>query len=119
MHMDTAIHRQFTGVRNARILKNLEALLGETKAMVWMRIPVVPGLNNSEEEIAEIGAYLRSLPRRIEKVSLLAFHQYGAGIYPALGKPYRWADQIADREEKIEIFKRQLEAFSFNVEIGR
>jgi pyruvate formate lyase activating enzyme len=118
-HMDTAMHQMFTGVLNGVILRNLAAILQETNAVVWVRIPVIPAFNNSEETIVAMAALLSSLPRPIEKVSLLPFHQYGAGKYPALGRPYPWFDQVPDPEERIENLKHCLETFNLNVEIGR
>jgi pyruvate formate lyase activating enzyme len=118
-HLDPAIHRQHTGVSNLVILKNLEALLQQTRVGVWIRIPVIPSFNFADETIAGIGAYLRALPRPVEKVSLLPFHQYGAGKYAALGRPYRWLDQSPVTEERIEELRQCLVAFGLQVEIGR
>jgi pyruvate formate lyase activating enzyme len=118
-HMGTAMHQKFTGVPNRVILQNLGAILRETDATVWVRIPVIPAFNNEEETIVAMAAYLCSLPRPIEKISLLPFHQYGAGKYPALGRSYHWSDQAPDPEERIEFLKHRLETFNLNVEIGR
>jgi pyruvate formate lyase activating enzyme len=118
-HMDPATHRKFTGVSNQLILRNLVSILQDTSASVWIRIPVIPGFNNSEAAISAIGAFLCTLPRPVEKVSILPFHQYGASKYPALGKPYAWNGQRPDTAEKIEKFKHQLVALNLNVEVGR
>lgn len=118
-HMDAAIHRKHTGVSNTVILENLKSLLRETKAAVWIRIPIIPSFNHSDEAITAIGAFLTSLPRPVEKVSILPFHQYGASKYPALGRPYPWSDQKTDSNDRIQEIKHLLASFELNVEIGR
>ena len=45
-HMDDAAHRAWTGTGNALILENLRALAGSAGARLWIRVPVVPGVND-------------------------------------------------------------------------
>jgi pyruvate formate lyase activating enzyme len=118
-HMDAAIHRRYTGVSNLRMLKNLQAIMQQTRVAVWVRIPVIPGFNHTREAISAMGAFLCSLPRPVEKVSLLPFHQFGAGKYIALGRPYHWCEYQPDTEESIALLKRNLEKFNLHVEVGR
>ncbi len=118
-HLDADIHRKVTGVSNQRILHNLSRIMKETTTPVWIRIPLIPDFNNSPGAITAIGKFLVSLPRPVEKVSLLPFHQYGAGKYPALGRQYQWREQPIDSPEKIEQLKQSLTTLDLNVEIGR
>ena len=118
-HLDSAIHQKYTGVSNTQILSNLQTILKETNTTVWIRIPIIPGFNQSEDAISAIGTYLHSLPRPIEKVSLLPFHQYGSGKYIALGRPYRWSDKSIVPEEEMTAYKSRLAKFNLQVEIGR
>jgi pyruvate formate lyase activating enzyme len=117
--MDANVHQEFTGVSNHRILENLRSILLETRIAVWVRIPIIPGFNHSEEAIAAIGEFIHALPRPVEKVSLLPFHQFGAGKYAALGRPSRWAGQAPLSEENVTGFKRWLEGSNLKVDIGR
>ncbi len=118
-HIDSDLHRLHTGVPNRRILTNLEALLRDTKVSVWIRIPVIPGFNHSMEAITAIGYYLKTLDRPVEKVSLLPYHSYGAGKYPALGRAYHWPDQTTVQEEMLADFIKYLTGLQLRVEIGR
>ncbi len=81
--MDAEKHKHYTGVANTRILENLSALL-KTSACVWVRIPVIPSVNDAEEEIAAIRAFLdeHGFP---EKVEPLPYHRIGEHKYGALG----------------------------------
>ncbi len=118
-HMDAGIHQKYTGVPNLRIIKNLQAILGETQVAVWVRIPVIPGFNHTQQAIGAIGAYLRGLPRPVDKVSILPFHQFGAGKYPALGRPYYWSEYQSDSEDRIVQLMRCLDGLGLRIEVGR
>ena len=64
-----------TGVSNAQILANLRRL-GDVHDRVWVRVPVVPGINDSVEHLRAIGDLAASL-RGVEKVCLLPYHPLG------------------------------------------
>ena len=82
--LDSEKHKRYTGVDNARILSNLKALC-ELGARVWVRIPIIEGVNDSEEELVGIREMLSSLGG-VERVELLPYHAMGEHKYEALGK---------------------------------
>ena len=57
-HMDPVEHRRLTGLDNAVVLENLHQVLASGKS-VRIRIPLMPGLNDSEENIRAIADVLR------------------------------------------------------------
>ena len=81
---DSAVHQQYTGVGNERILENLQTLLA-LGAPIWVRIPTIPTVNASVEEMKKIKAFLdaNGAPRKVE---LLPYHAMGEGKCTALGK---------------------------------
>ena len=81
--MDPQSHKKYTGVWNYRILENLRQLL-TAGAKVWIRVPVIPGINDGAQEREAREAFLRNLPRA-EKVEYLPYHSMGENKYPALG----------------------------------
>ncbi len=83
--IDPALHRQYTGVSNAGILTNLEALVARRRA-VTVRIPVVPGVNDTEEEMEQFARVLGGIGRL--PVELLPYHRIGAEKYWRLGLTY-------------------------------
>lgn len=83
--MDTEVHRRWTGQGNEQILGNLRAL-AKTGAQIMVRTPVIPGVNDTEEDICEIMDFLEECG--IRKYGILPFHQYGSGKYEAAGIPY-------------------------------
>ncbi len=79
-----ALHKEGTGVSNTRILENLARLSEETEAEIIVRVPVIGGYNDTDEEISKIAAVLA--PLRIRSVELLPYHAMGEHKYAAIGK---------------------------------
>jgi pyruvate formate lyase activating enzyme len=88
-HHDGAKHREGTGADNVLILENLKFSL-EGGSSVVVRIPVIPGYNDSLADAAEFTALIKSMG--IEKVQLLPFHQFGKGKYSLLNMVYEYSE---------------------------
>ncbi len=82
-HADSAEHRKLTGQGNEPILDNLR-FLSEHGAKIEIRIPFVPGCNDSDENMERTGAFLGTL-RGIECVKLLPYHALARTKYAACG----------------------------------
>jgi pyruvate formate lyase activating enzyme len=82
--MDDALHRQATGVGNERILENLRRL-GQGGAPVWVRVPVIPGFNDTEGNMRGLRGFLAGLPA-VARLDLLPYHGLGAGKNASLGR---------------------------------
>lgn len=74
-HMNSEEHRKITGVPNEIILENLYKL---DKAEKWIeiRVPVIPGYNDSEENIMAVANFIAKL-RSVRRVKLLPYHKLG------------------------------------------
>ena len=81
--MDNARHKTFVGVGNDLILTNLRKLL-KAGVRVWVRVPVIPDVNDTAEEMERLAAFLDTAGRP-EKVELLPYHAMGEHKYTALG----------------------------------
>ena len=99
--MDTDIHKQYTGVGNELILENLAKLL-KREARVWVRVPVIPEINDNEENAQMIKAFFEANGYP-EKVELLPYHAMGEHKYAALGKNTEKFD--VPSKEKLEKLK--------------
>jgi len=82
--MDQARHRRHTGVSNALILENLRAL-GGVHDNIWIRVPVIPGLNDDAAELEAIAGVAGSI-RGVRQVNLLPYHRIGTHKFERLGQ---------------------------------
>jgi pyruvate formate lyase activating enzyme len=84
--MDCAKHKEFTGVGNELILNNFKAVR-ETypKLSIRVRTPVIPGFNDTAEQIQAIVDFLK--PYDVE-YELLPYHRLGTQKYTNMGKDY-------------------------------
>lgn len=83
-HLDPVMHKKKTGVDNKKILKNL-SLLSETGLEIWVRIPVIPGFNDTIDFHTQASEFLSQLPGKISRVDLLPFHNWCQDKYGWLG----------------------------------
>lgn len=81
---DSEKHKKYVGVGNNLILKNLKMLF-DMDAKIWIRIPIIAGINDSTEEMKKIKSFLDSVGI-FEKIELLPYHAMGENKYFALGK---------------------------------
>lgn len=103
---DSEVHRVYTGVDNERILSNLACLLERRAERMWVRTPVIPGVNDHRENMEAMGRFLAGYP--IARVELLPFHDIGQSKYEALGEDYDFAGAELITKERMEEFRRIL-----------
>lgn len=114
-HLDPHVHREVTGVDNQLILANLRRLT-QYGGRVILRTPVIPGFNDSTEQLLAIGRY--SLEVGIQEMHLLPYHRFGAGKYRLLSRDYPFQGVRELAKEKIEAFKRCLASEGLDVKTG-
>lgn len=84
--MDDDRHRAATGVSNRIILDNLKRL-SEMHAAIWIRVPVIPGVNDDEANFAATAEFLAPLAG-IRQVDLLPYHPTGEAKFARVGMTY-------------------------------
>ncbi len=92
------VHQELTGVGLERILGNLD-LLATSGARIWLRCPIIPGLNDAESHFQAIAKLQQKYPA-IERVHLLTWHTMGLAKFKRLGKPVP-AELPADSVEEV------------------
>jgi pyruvate formate lyase activating enzyme len=80
--IDRQAHLHYTGVDNDLILSNLEVLGASGKPFV-IRVPMVPGVTDTDENLAGIASAVENMPG-LEEVDLLPYNR-------AAGAKYRYA----------------------------
>lgn len=104
-HMDPEQHRRLTGQDNTIILTNLREVL-RSGVPVHIRVPLMPGLNDSEENIAAMAAMLHEFGRG--EVDVLPSHSFGRSKYSALCRdvPNVRSYDPAELKEALDRFAR-------------
>jgi pyruvate formate lyase activating enzyme len=114
--MDDARHRQFTGVSNAPILSNLQALSQRRSAIV-IRVPLIPRINDDEENLRQIGAFAAALLHLLW-VDLLPYHSMSGDKYERLGVTYPLPEIRPPSAEKVAEAAQMLRDFGLEVRVG-
>lgn len=81
-HMDPEAHKRLTGVDNTGILANLRTLLEADGGKVRIRMPLMPNLNDGDENIAAMSDFLRRFG--CDNVDVMPCHFFGRSKYLAL-----------------------------------
>lgn len=85
--MNPAEHRKLTGVSNQLILDNAWRIVAEGTPFI-IRVSLIPGVNDYEEDVRAIGSFAASLKDGVE-VNLLPYHRLGMSKYDSLDREYR------------------------------
>ncbi|MEW5735324.1 MAG: glycyl-radical enzyme activating protein [Thermodesulfobacteriota bacterium] len=102
-HLDPDLHKRMTGVDNRLILENLARLAKERRAELWIRIPVIPGFNDSLEFHLQAADFIANLPGPVARVDLLAFHNWCQDKYDWLGMDWNLRETEAMDPGMLEI----------------
>ncbi|MEI8347744.1 MAG: glycyl-radical enzyme activating protein [Pseudomonadota bacterium] len=84
--MDTQKHQQLAGVGNELILNNLKRL-AQIHGNISLRIPILPGINDGQENMEQIAQLALQLPS-IKEINLLPYHRSAVAKYERLGQKY-------------------------------
>ena len=114
--MDEKAHIRYTGRSNRLILENFRRLI-QSGANVFVRIPVIPGVNDTEENIRETVRFLRETAPGC-RVGLLPYHSLGKSKYKKLKMEYELEDLESPPDEEMEQIRQYFEAEGFQVTIG-
>jgi len=113
---DNKKHKKWTGVENKRILENLKNLV-DCEKDITIRIPLIPGVNDNQDEFKSIIRFVKSL-RRIKSVHILPFHQMGSSKYGMLGIDYQLRNLDEEKEKNIDLCKKIIIEMGLKVSIG-
>lgn len=96
--MDSDKHRELTGAGNELILENLRRLADQFKGRLVIRMPIIPGINNTDSNISSTISLMKETG--INEINLLPLHHLGKEKYHLLGKKYPLNGHLTpDREE--------------------
>ena len=107
---DPAAHRQWTGVDNGLILKNLR-ILEDSGLPYRIRVPLIPGVTDTPENLNGIAALLEG-SRHLEQVELLPYHRTAGAKYEMVSRVYdpRFDETVSPRGDLSPFAKRGIPA---------
>jgi pyruvate formate lyase activating enzyme len=119
-------HREATGRTNDRILSNARLLAQTGKPMI-MRTPIVPGVNDSEEDVRQVASFVRELCE-LRKTNgtadihpivyeLLAFHRLASDKYTSLGLEYEASAIQPPTRERMSVLANVAKGCGINARI--
>lgn len=103
--IDSAKHKEFTGVENRKILENFRKVCKRFPNIpIIVRTPIVPGFNDSEEDIVAIANFI-NITSNVQ-YELLAYHRLGEVKYDFIGREYPLNSSVTINKERIEPLKK-------------
>ncbi len=111
-HLNPDRHKELTGQDNERILDNFRRIAGTGKRLI-ARIPLIPGLNTSADNIEKLGRLLKE--NRVEEAHLLPYHKLGVNKYSAIGTEYRINEVQAVADSALDKIESSLKEMGIRV----
>jgi len=108
-HMNPEQHRLLTGVSNELILSNARAV-SERNIPLYIRLPMIPGCNDSEENIRATCEFARGLSSLVE-LDLIPFHHLGRAKYDSLNRAYPLSNVALIPDSVLQDAKRLVESY--------
>jgi pyruvate formate lyase activating enzyme len=115
-HMDPRVHKELTGVSNEIILENIKK--ASELLSVIIRIPTVPGYNDSDENILATARFAAQLGKNLQRIEILPYHKFGTHLYDQLDMQYKLKDVEPPSDEHMEKLKELIESCGIKVQIG-
>lgn len=115
-HMDSQKHKEYTGVGNERILENAKKIAASGVELI-IRTPVIPGFNDTAEDILAISRFASSLPG-VREHHLLPYHRLGSDKYAGLGRRYSLPEIEPPSKKKMEYLLSVAETTGLKCKIG-
>ena len=114
--MDDGRHQKYTGISNQLILDNLYALSAAEQA-INLRLAIIPGINDQEENIRQTGAFAAALPQH-HPISILPYHAIAADKYKRLNLPYQLINIQPATDDHMNHIAAILREYDLEVKIG-
>lgn len=115
-HLDDEAHKKYTGVSNKPILENLRYLNDLNKDVI-IRFPVIPGINDTYENLREMKIFLKSL-KNLRKIALLPYHNIANHKYDKIKMANKMKGIKPLQKNDVNYIKQEFEDDGFKVSIG-
>ncbi len=114
--LDDSQHEKYTGVSNGMILENFDNLI-KAGASVCARLPMIPGITDTEENIEALTSFLGRY-EELELISLLPYNRLGEDKFDRLGLEYRPGRLKTQAQDEMRGIADRFEEAGLSVRIG-
>ena len=114
--MDPIKHKEYTGADNTVILENARRVANSGVELI-IRTPIIPGVNDTAEEVRAISRFAKSLGT-VREHHLLPYHRLGQDKYAGLGRSYAFKGVEPPSKEKMEYLLSVAEESGLRCQIG-
>lgn len=115
-HVNSEKHKEFTGVPCELIMENARKIAENCRELI-IRTPVIPGFNDTKEEISSITKFAKSLVG-VREHHLLPYHRLGSDKYRGLGRSYSLSEIEPPSKEKMNYLLSVAEQYGLKCQIG-
>jgi pyruvate formate lyase activating enzyme len=115
-HMDNKMHKDFTGVGNEMILKNIRELAKAGVKMI-IRVPVIPGFNDDQKNIEMTADFVKSLGNT-NRIDILPYNRGGLEKSVRLSSDFDLMEAETPSDENMEDIADTYRKYGFEVKIG-
>lgn len=117
-HMDSVTHKEYTGQFNDQILNNASVII-ESSGDVLFRQPLIPGVNDTVNNIEATAVFLKNLGKNALSLELMPYHRMGQDKYEALNVEYRMEKTHIMSYDEVEAIKKAYIDLGINCSISR
>lgn len=108
---DPEKHLEYTGQDNSLILQNLQRLIETAGGSVLIRIPLIPGVNDSAADMKAFASVLRGFGKRPKGIELLRYNALAEGKYRIAGMRYESFGQEAQSAGYTALLRDELKKY--------
>jgi pyruvate formate lyase activating enzyme len=117
-HMNSEKHQEYTGVPNTLILDNVRKIYHELRTPIWVRIPVIPGYNDSVQNIRAVADFVATELGKSVPIHFLAYHRLGESKYERLGMEGKSLSIIPPTDEYMLEVQKRAASYGLETHIG-
>ncbi len=116
-HMNSGKHEELTGMPNKQILENI-SMAARMRKKLRIRIPLIPGCNDSAENIKATAKFVESLGDSVEGLDILPYHRLGEPKWEQLDREYLLSGVKPPEREHVLALKELVVPHCANVSVG-
>jgi len=117
-HMFSVEHEKLTAKRNKLILENCRKIIASyPDVQLILRMPVIPGCNDSDGDIVNTAKFARQL-KRVMRLELLPYHKFGVHMYQVLLRNYPLPNVEPPGEDRMHDLEELAKSCGIPVQIG-